>query len=227
MTKFIYKITNKINGKIYIGQTNNPTRRFQEHRAKGYGQEEEKVLYKAFDKYGIENFSFEIIEETKDYNEREKYWIKFYNCTTPNGYNMSEGGENPPTFYGKDHPLCSHSEDTVLLVKKMLKETKISSKEIANLTGYNTSSINRINLGELWFDENEVYPLRKEGTYQSKKERCIAIIEDLLHTDMSQKEIANKHGVSRTTVTAINRGQNFKQENLNYPLRKGRFTSKK
>lgn len=227
MTKFIYKITNKLNGKIYIGQTTNPTRRFQEHRARGYGNEEEKILYKAFDKYGISNFSFEIIEEVENYNEREKYWIKFYNCISPNGYNMSEGGENPPVFYGKNHPLCSHSEEIVSLVKKMLKETKITSSEIAKVTGYNTSSINRINLGELWFDKNEIYPLRKNGTAQGKEERCLAIIEDLLHTTLTQKEIASKYGVSRTTVTALNRGQNFKQSNLNYPLRKGRITSKK
>ena len=54
----------------------------------------------------------------------------------------------------------------------------------------------------------------------------MAIIDDLLHTSMTQKEIADKYGVSRTTVTALNRGQNFKQPNLIYPLRKGRVTSK-
>lgn len=226
MTKFIYKITNKINGKVYIGQTNNPTRRFQEHKAKGYGQEEEKILYKAFDKYGIANFSFEIIEEVENYNEREKYWIQFYNSMTPNGYNMSEGGEEPPVFHGEEHPLCTHSQYTISLIKKMLKETKISPKEIGKITNYDTSSINRINLGELWFDLNEVYPLRKEGTLQGKEERCMAIIDDLLHTSMTQKEIANKYGVGRTTVTALNRGQNFRQPNLTYPLRKERVTSK-
>lgn len=226
MTKFIYKITNKLNGKIYIGQTTNPTRRFQEHRAKGYSQEEEKILYKAFDKYGISNFSFEILEEVENYNEREKYWIKVFNSMAPNGYNMTPGGDEPPVFHGEEHYLCSHSKDTVDLVKKMLKETKIAPKEIAKVTGYNTSSVNRINLGELWFDENEVYPLRKDGTFQGKQERCLSIIDDLLHTNLTQKEIASKYGVSRTTVTAINRGQNFKQDNLNYPLRKGRVKSK-
>lgn len=125
---------------------------------------------------------------------------------TPNGYNMSEGGEEPPVFHGEDHPLCTHSEDIVSLIKKMLKETKLSPKEIGKITNYNTSSINRINLGELWFDSNEVYPLRKEDTLQGKEERCMAIIDDLLHTSMTQKEIASKYGVSRTTVTALNRG---------------------
>lgn len=111
MKKFIYKITNRLNGKIYIGQTTNPTRRFQEHRACGYGQETEKILYKAFSKYGIGNFSFEVIEETEDYNEREKYWIKYYNCLVPNGYNMNEGGKILQFFMEKNTLI-------VLILKK-------------------------------------------------------------------------------------------------------------
>lgn len=73
MEKYIYKITNLINGKSYIGQTNDYKRRFREHREKNY-KESDKLLYKAFDKYGIENFSFEVIEDkTPNYNDREKY----------------------------------------------------------------------------------------------------------------------------------------------------------
>ena len=78
MEKYIYKITNLINGKSYIGQTNDYKRRFREHREKNYCNAED-LLYKAFDKYGIDNFSFEVIEDkTPNYNEREKYWIKYY-----------------------------------------------------------------------------------------------------------------------------------------------------
>ena len=227
MKKFIYKITNNLNGKIYIGQTSNPTRRFQEHQARGYNsiREGNKILYKAFDKYGIGNFTFEIIEEVENYNEREKYWIQYYNSQIPNGYNMTPGGDEPPIFHGENHHLCTHSQETVRLIKNMLRDTKIALKDIAKATNYDTTSINRINLGQAWFDENEVYPIRKDGTTQSKEERCLKIINDLLNTKMTQKEIAQKYGVSRTTVTALNRGQNFKQPNLNYPLRKGRITS--
>ena len=46
------------------------------------------------------------------------------------------------------------------------------------------------------------------------------IIDDLLNTNLTQKEIALKYNVGRTTITAINNGQNFKDNNLNYPLRK-------
>lgn len=219
MKKYIYKIENLINHKIYIGQTNNPKRRFTEHKAKGYEINHHKALYYAFDKYGIENFDFSIIEETENYNEREKYWITYYN-SFENGYNMTEGGDLPPHMTGENHPQTSHSIQTVDFVKALLKNSKLSTKEIATITHYNASSINRINLGELWYDENEIYPLRKEQTKINKTERAMSIINDLLNTNLTQKQIAEKYGVGRTTVTAINSGQNHRQENLSYPLRK-------
>lgn len=217
--KYIYKIENLINHKIYIGQTNNIKRRFQEHKNKGYYPENNKVLYQAFDKYGLENFSFDIIEETEKYNEREKYWIKYYN-SYHFGYNMTEGGDNPPTFHGEEHPQANHLLIEVENVKNLLKNSTLSVKEIAKITNYNTSSINRINQGTLWYDNNETYPLRKNLTYCFKQERANKIKNDLLNTKLSQKEIAKKYNVCRSTVTAINLGQNFKDNDLLYPLRK-------
>lgn len=72
----IYKITNVINGKVYIGQSSNVERRFSQHKSP-YEQERfsEKPLYRAFKKYGIENFTFEILEECEisQLNEKEKF----------------------------------------------------------------------------------------------------------------------------------------------------------
>ena len=110
MEKYIYKITNKINNKCYIGQTSDYKRRFQEHKMKGYGNENNKLLYYAFDKYGIDNFTFEIIEDkTPLYNEREKYWIKYYD-SFENGYNMTEGGDEPPLNIRENSPFAKHTE---------------------------------------------------------------------------------------------------------------------
>lgn len=47
-----------------------------------------------------------------------------------------------------------------------------------------------------------------------------SIVQDLLYTNLTQKQIAEKYSISRTTVTAINRGQNFRQNNIDYPIRK-------
>ena len=95
----IYKITNKLNNKIYIGKSSTIEDRWNYHR-KNYESPHDwdKTLYKAFRKYGIENFDFEVVEEmTEEYynkfsNNREEYWIIFYN-SLEDGYNETSGGE--------------------------------------------------------------------------------------------------------------------------------------
>ena len=96
---YIYKITNKINNKIYIGQTikERATDRFSQHRYLARHLDQDNgisYLHRAMNLYGIDNFNFEVIEEIENslLNEREKYWIKFYNSIIPNGYNITDGG---------------------------------------------------------------------------------------------------------------------------------------
>lgn len=74
MKKAIYKIENKINHKIYIGQSNDPERRWREHchRREKYTS----LLERAINKYGKENFIFEILGWFEDYNEKEKEYIQ-------------------------------------------------------------------------------------------------------------------------------------------------------
>lgn len=94
MKGFIYKITNRVNGKVYIGQTHfTVEHRFKQH-VKNYNIEHRKqILYKAFEKYGLENFDVETIEEVDcdKLNEREMYWIAYYD-SFKNGYNANLGG---------------------------------------------------------------------------------------------------------------------------------------
>lgn len=87
----VYKITNLINNKSYIGITKrNPAIRFKEHFSN-----KNEILYKAKEHYGKENFSLKIIENNISENnidEKEKYYIKLYKTLAPNGYNLSHGG---------------------------------------------------------------------------------------------------------------------------------------
>lgn len=94
----IYKITNQLNGKSYIGASIDIQRRWKEHKRMLYKAD----IYDAFIKYGINNFSFEAIELCKEnkLNEREKYWISYYD-TYKNGYNMTTGGEGGFQKQGK------------------------------------------------------------------------------------------------------------------------------
>lgn len=223
MKKYIYKITNLLNGKMYIGQTNNPKRRERQHFSLAPSileKNKNKILYNAMLKYGVQNFSFEIIEdECEDYNEKEKFWIKELNTLIPFGYNMTEGGDTPPVFYGEEHPMAIHDLNKIKQIKELLANTKLTFSEIAKQMNYDDSSIYRINSGLLWYDENTVYPIRIENTASFKKERMENIVYDLMNSNLTQKEIATKYKVSRTTITAINNGQNFHQDNINYPIR--------
>lgn len=91
----IYKITNTINGKIYVGQHKLPPNGECPRAYMGSGI----AICGAQRKYGIENFVKEIIEVIEDdekhelTSEREKYWIRELNSMHPNGYNISPGGE--------------------------------------------------------------------------------------------------------------------------------------
>lgn len=219
MRKYIYKITNMINNKCYIGQTKDYKKRFQQHKTCHSDSEPNKVLYKAIKKYGVENFTFEVIDEGENYNELEKYWIQYYN-SYKHGYNETLGGEEPPVHIGLDSPFCKHSKETVDIVKNLLLTTTMSTQDIGKLTNYDDTTVVRINKGILWYDETLTYPLRKELTNNFKLERALNIIFDLQNTKLTQKQIAEKYGVGRTTVTAINRGQNHKQDNIEYPIRK-------
>lgn len=92
---YIYKITNKINNKIYIGKTERSIEeRWKEHcsHIKVYPN---IPLYRAISKYGKDNFSIEIIEECDNISidEREIYWINYYNTYLGEGYNCTGGGE--------------------------------------------------------------------------------------------------------------------------------------
>lgn len=89
----IYKITNKNNNKCYISQSKDIEARWIKHLSV-YRSSPEYTLYKAFKKYGIDNFNFEVLEEcsAEELNQKEIYWIEYYNSFY-DGYNMTKGGE--------------------------------------------------------------------------------------------------------------------------------------
>ena len=94
----IYIITNLIDGKSYIGKSEkNIEYRLHQHK---FGISSNEHLQNAIRKYGIENFTFEMLEECskEDCCDRERYWINFYNTLYPNGYNYTTGGENKSGF---------------------------------------------------------------------------------------------------------------------------------
>lgn len=96
----IYKITNTINNKSYIGQTiKTAEERWKEHQAHAFGShpnDQNKTLYKAIRKYGVENFTFEVLQDNietfEQLDKAEIYWIDYYNSFVK-GYNETFGGQ--------------------------------------------------------------------------------------------------------------------------------------
>ena len=82
----IYKITNKINLKVYIGQSRNIEKRWIAHKTIPFNTKNKRnntLLYNAICKYTLDNFSFEIIEKCNisELNIKENYWINYYNSS--------------------------------------------------------------------------------------------------------------------------------------------------
>lgn len=102
---YIYKIVNKVNNKVYIGQTYDISKRKSAHfNDLKNNRHSNQYLQNAWNKYGGENFELIIIEkcDLKDMDEREIYWIKYFNSMyNQNGYNIRSGGNN--LLYGKEY----------------------------------------------------------------------------------------------------------------------------
>lgn len=122
MSYIIYKITNKINNKIYIGQTTRPLqRRKSQYKwcALNYANGKytiSTVIIPAMVKYGFDNFEFENIftcETLDELNQSEIDFIKKFDCIVPNGYNIEPGGKN------------SYMPDSV---KKKIREAQLGEK---------------------------------------------------------------------------------------------------
>ena len=98
MYGYIYKITNIVNNKVYIGQTTSkyPTKRWREH--KYYSRDLDRHLYKSMRKYGLSNFTFEVILKCKTKESlafSESFCIMLYQSHLRDcGYNIKIGGEN-------------------------------------------------------------------------------------------------------------------------------------
>lgn len=108
---YIYKIVNIENDKVYIGLTANTIKwRWQKHLQESRTTSN-KILYKAIRKYGEEKFSIEQLEEVdnEELEDREIYWIKYYDSMIPNGYNMTFGGEHG-TFYDREKIIAYYLE---------------------------------------------------------------------------------------------------------------------
>lgn len=184
----IYKITNNINGKVYIGQTiRSVERRFVEHKTKDSAC---RKLNRAMDKYGKNNFSIEELVKAKtqeDLDRLEKKYIKQYDAIN-SGYNIREGGSN-----GKWHPesiekmrqsqITRLAETTTGVYQFDLRGNLIrkwrSEREILDETGWKVGDCltnkRHMRYGFIWLRENNPeLALQKSKKCRPKRRKIIA-----------------------------------------------------
>lgn len=107
----IYKITNLVNGKIYIGSSINLDRRLYEHK---HSRNKTTVISKAISKYGVDKFQFEVIEICAEtiLIDRENYYIDLFRTLNSDiGYNLIKAGENP--MLGRFHKIDKDTGETI------------------------------------------------------------------------------------------------------------------
>ena len=173
----IYKIQNKINHKIYIGQSINIQRRFNQHKNK----KDNFYIHKAIQKEGVQNFIFSIIEkcDSTQLNKKEKYWIQFYDSLTPKGYNMIQGGTNGAGIAnGKAVEQYSLQGELIQIYYSAQEASRQTGVQSSNIT-YCCNNHPRYKHagGYLWKFQNsdkKIIPI-KENIHSTKRKTIIQI----------------------------------------------------
>lgn len=192
MTSGIYSITNTINGKRYIGKAKSIEDRWKDHTYKSrWKRFPNKTLYKAFQKYGVENFKFEIIEECEEsiQNDRERFWISYYN-SKKNGYNETDGGDGGETYdIRKRWGILT--EDDVRYIRQRYADCDISMQAL-----YNDKFKDRISyrgFTAIWFGQNWKNIMPEVYTEENKQKhiKLHRNLEGISRRRISLKEIQN------------------------------------
>ena len=181
----IYKITNLINQKVYVGQAVDIKRRWSEHKSHSFSPKHlsyNYAIHRAIRKYGIENFAFEVLEECSEsqLNKKEIYWIDRFNSKEA-GYNMTEGGDT--TANNWDRRVCQYSLEgkylkTFSAIRAAARETGIDHATIGRCCNRKISHAG----GFLWvYEGEEIFipkkPLliRKVGQYDLESKNLITV----------------------------------------------------
>lgn len=148
----IYCITNNINGKKYVGQSTDLKERRRGHKYSHLGEKPKYLLQRAFIKYGIDNFTFTVLEECEKelLDDRERYWIKKLG-TYGGGYNLTVGGTTGSTKI---------TDEMYKGIENDLRSTDLTWEEIGDKYGLSVRTIQHINTGYRNKREDVDYPIR-------------------------------------------------------------------
>ena len=231
----IYSI-NFENGKRYIGMSNTVKARLREHITDSQYKEDLLPVHLAMRMY---NYEFELLEDCqgisrKELGNREIYWIDYYETfkDKTKGYNLTPGG---------DGGQCGCLNSSAKLNEQQINEVYYRLQndlttfiyQIAAEYDISPEAISEINNGKRYYNEFLIYPLRnihwmpphKEGidcniSAFKTEEQLSRVFYDIKYSQLSLQKLAKQYNVSYTTISKINRGLTYHQENMDYPIRK-------
>lgn len=236
----IYKITFD-NDKVYIGLSNDIRRRMIEHYGRDLKEYPNLLISQAIMKHKTKDI--EIIEYIDENDrellkEREIYWIAYYNSylDRTKGYNMTPGGDG--VLKGIYNNASYISQQDLEQIINLLQNSDLTYDDIADITNSSKSIIQHINLGIHYRDNKITYPIRKKrkehyelnnkhSAFFDKQEELLNLIQDLKNNQLSYKELEEKYNIKTTTLSLINQGKKYKQDNEIYPLRKSKTSLKR
>lgn len=222
----IYKITNLINNKCYIGQSKNIKRRFTAHKSYARLHRDSYPIHLAISKHGVDNFKFEVLEYAP-LTKLDELEIKYINQfdSINSGYNIREGGNGK---INANSIIYKNLSDII----SDIKSNKLYFKDIAKKYNVTPALITYINQGKVWEQGSLEYPIRhtKEKKYhaavclncgkrlsltkeRSKSKLCQSCYNSKRSGNITKKkllkdianglyiqQIANKYSVTHTTV---------------------------
>lgn len=164
----IYKITNLLNGKCYIGQSIHIERRWAEHLLPSA----DSIIANAIKKYGKENFKFEVIEEVSleeidTLDDLEELHIMLNNSIVPNGYNIDERCNGNHTIFIKIN------KEQYNEIVDLIQNSSLTFEEIAKKYSLNKRTITRINQGQTHKIYGLNYPLRNTLIKPAQEYFCV------------------------------------------------------
>jgi group I intron endonuclease len=229
---YIYCYENKINGKIYIGQTDNIKARHSAHKA---AQEKSMPIERAIRKHGIDNFLFytiKIVDTLEQSNEEEIYWIaEMRRCLgRKNVYNIADGGKNKSidkatrAKISKAHLGKSLSEEHKSKISKGNKgkkvvhslETRRKMSQSGQIKTFSEDHRRNMAISQTGRKHSEITKnkMRGENNVRAKLNNIRAEEIKVLYATghYTSRQLAKKFSVSKSTILRIINGVSWSKE---------------
>lgn len=221
----IYKATNILNNKSYIGQTvKTVEERKKEHFYMAFNKNEQTYFYNALRKYGKENFKWEILEENilkEQLNEREIFWINYYN-TFNKGYNLTKGGDSTDniTKWRKENPeLAKQSAKNGY---QKMREILNNNPELEQKRKENATK----GMKKYVEEHKEEWKQKSYNTYLKYKEQQDKQMKEF-HIQQSKKVLCIETGIIYPSASEASRQTKISQGNISSCCRGERLSAGK